>query len=260
MTDPVLLERRGVVQWITINRPERRNALNEAVVAGIASGMRAAMTDPACRAIVLTGTGDRAFCAGGDLNPTAEGAPFHVDPAQPRHYIAELFRLFETCDLPTVARVNGHALAGGLGLVCACDMAVASDAANFGTPESKIGLFPMTILPYMLRILPRRRLLELCITGESFSAADALEMGLVNYIAPVAELDAKLDWLLGRIIDKSPTAVRLGKYAFHAMQDMEIGQALAYAQLMLPSMAKTEDAREGFRAFAEKRPPDWPGK
>src|SRR5258708_36871734 len=106
MAEPVLIERRGVVQWITINRPERRNAINEAVIAGIAGGMRAAMADPSARAIVLTGAGDRAFCAGGDLAPTAEGAPFHVDPAQPRHYIAELFRLFEDCDLPTVARVN----------------------------------------------------------------------------------------------------------------------------------------------------------
>jgi enoyl-CoA hydratase/carnithine racemase len=118
----------------------------------------------------------------------------------------------------------------------------------------------MTILPYMLRILPRRRLLELCITGESITAAEALEMGLVNYVVPAAELDAKLDWLLGRIVDKSPTAIRLGKYAFHAMQDMELRQALAYAQLMLPTMAKTEDSREGFRAFAEKRSPIWPGK
>ncbi|HYH23085.1 MAG TPA: enoyl-CoA hydratase-related protein [Azospirillum sp.] len=112
----------------------------------------------------------------------------------------------------------------------------------------------------MQRVLPRRRLMELCITGESFSAAEALEMGLVNYVAPAAELDAKLDWLLGRIVDKSPTAVRLGKQAFHAVQDMNILQALEYAQIMLPGMARTEDAREGFRAFNERRPPTWTGR
>ncbi len=260
MAEPVLVERRGAVQWITINRPERRNALNEAVIAGISEAVRAAQADPSARAIVLTGAGDRAFCAGGDLAPTAEGAPFKLEPAQPRHYIAELLRLFESCDLPTVARVNGHALAGGLGLVCACDMAVAASEASFGTPESKVGLYPMMILPYLQRILPRRRFMELCITGESFSAGDALEMGLVNYVVPGAELDAKLDWLLGRVLDKSPTSVRLGKYAYHAMQDMSLPQALAYAQLMLPMMSQTEDAREGFRAFAEKRKPEWPGK
>jgi len=259
MIEPVLVERRGTVQWITINRPDRRNALNEAVIAAVTAGVRQAMGDPSARAIVLTGAGDKAFCAGGDLAPTAEGAPFRLEPAQPRHYIAELLRLFETCDLPTIARVNGHALAGGLGLVCACDLAVAADDASFGTPEAKVGLYPMMIMPYLLRILPRRRFMELCITGESISARDALEMGLINYVAPRAELDAKLDWLLGRILDKSPTAVRLGKYAFHAMQDMSVPESLAYAQLMLPMMSQTEDAREGFRAFGEKRSPKWPG-
>lgn len=260
MADTVLVERRGEVQWITINRPERRNALNESVVAGIMDGIRATMADDAVRCIVLTGAGDRAFCAGGDLNPTAEGAPFHVDPSRPRNFIADLFKLFETCELPIVARVNGHAVAGGLGLVCACDLAIASSEAMFGTPETKIGLFPMMILPYLQRILPRRRLMELCITGETFSADEALEMGLINYVVPPGDLDTKLNWLIGRIVDKSPTAVRLGKQGFHAMQDMTIGQALEYAQLMLPTMARTEDAREGFAAFNDKRKPEWTGR
>ncbi len=255
----VLVERRDAVQWITINRPERRNALNAAVVQGIADGMQAAMDDDSVRAIVLTGAGDRAFCAGGDLAPTADGAPFHTDPARPDNFVIGLFRLFERCEKPVVARVNGAALAGGLGLLCACDLAVASDQAIFGTPETRIGLFPMMILPYLQRTLSRRKLLELCITGEHFGAAAALEMGLLNYIAPPAELDAKLDWLLARIVDKSPTAVRLGKHGFHAMQDMVLDQAFAFAQLMLPAMARTQDAREGFAAFAQKRPPVWTG-
>lgn len=258
MTD-VLVETRGATQWITINRPERRNAINESVIAGIADGIRAARNDARVRAIVLTGAGD-AFCAGGDLKPNADGTPFEVDPARPRNFVVELFKLMEDTDLPIIARVNGFCLAGGMGLLCACDMAVASSAAKFGTPESKIGLFPMMILTYMLRVLPRRKLLEMCITGEMYSADEALAMGLVNYVAAPAELDAKVDWLLARTVDKSPTAIRLGKQSFHAMQDMSLREAFEFAQIMLPIMARTQDAREGMRAFQEKRAPRWTGQ
>ena len=106
--------------------------------------------------------------------PGADGTPFIIDPANPRHYVIQLFRRLERCGVPVIARVNGHALAGGLGLVCACDMAVSTDVAQFGVPESKLGLFPMMILSYMMRIIPRRKLYEIATTGESFSAAEAL--------------------------------------------------------------------------------------
>jgi enoyl-CoA hydratase/carnithine racemase len=260
MTEPVLVERRDAVQWITINRPERRNAINEAVIAAIGRAIAGAAADPAARAIVLTGAGDQAFCAGADLKPDAEGAAFEVDFAHPRHYVIDLFKQIEECTLPIVARVNGHALAGGLGLLCACDMAVAAEEARFGTPEARVGVFPMMILTYMLRVIPRRKLLEMCITAEQFDAAAALELGLVNYVVPRADLDAKLDWLLARIVDKSPTAIRLGKQAFHAMQDMTLREAFEFAQVMVPVMASTGDAREGMRAFQEKRAPRWTGR
>jgi enoyl-CoA hydratase/carnithine racemase len=256
----VLVETRGQVQWILINRPERRNALNEAVAAGIANGLREAQGDPAIRAVVLTGVGDKAFCAGGDMQPAADGSPFEADPARPENPVIELFRAFERCGLPTIARVNGHALAGGLGLVCACDLAIASESATLGVPESSVGLFPMMILPYLQRTLPRRKLLEWCITGVRWSAQEALEVDLLNYTAPDGELDTKLDWLLGRIVDKSPTAIRLGKLGLRAVQDMTIPQAFEYTQLMLPNMAKTRDAKEGFAAFREKRSPEWTGE
>lgn len=256
----VLVEARGHALWITINRPERRNAINAEVIASISAAIVAAPARNEIRAIVLTGAGDRAFCAGGDLAPNAEGVPFTSDPAHPRHYVAELFKAMEDCDLPIVARVNGHALAGGLGLLCACDLAVTVSTATFGTPETKIGLFPMMILPHMLRVLPRRRLLELCITGEGIDAAEAKAIGLVNHVAEPGELDVKLDWLLERIVTRSPSAIRLGKMAFHAMQDMGLREGLDYAQLMLPTMAQTQDAREGLRAFQDKRPPVWTGR
>lgn len=256
----VLVERRGAMQWITINRPERRNALNEEVVRLIDGGIAQAMEDRDCRGIVLTGAGEQAFCAGADLQKNVKGGAFSVDFSRPRHYIVDLFKRIQDCPLPLIARVNGHVMAGGFGLLCACDMAIAADDIRIGTPESKIGVTPMMILPFMQRVLPPRRLQEMCITGEQFSAAEALAWGVLNYVVPRAELDAKTDWLLKRILDKSPTAIRLGKQAFNAMRDMSLRESLEYAQSMVPIMSSTEDAREGIAAFQEKRPPKWSGR
>ncbi|MDI3258679.1 MAG: enoyl-CoA hydratase-related protein [Sinobacteraceae bacterium] len=260
MSEPVLTERRGAALWIVINREPRRNALNEEVVQRIEHAIAAAQADATVRAIVLTGAGDKAFCAGADLDRNAQGFAFAVDFARPRHYIVDLFKRLQACTLPVIARVNGHVMAGGFGLLCACDLAVAADDVRFGTTEPKIGITPMMILPHMLRVLPARRLQEMCITGETFGARELLEWGVVNYVVPRAELDAKLDWLLARILDKSPTAIRLGKQAFHAMRDMSLRDALEYAQVMVPVMSSTEDAKEGLAAFAEKRAPKFTGR
>jgi len=260
MSEVVLSAREGAVMRLTINRPERRNALNEEVCRALAAGIDAAEADADVRVVVITGAGDKAFCAGGDLKPGADGTPFTIDPARPRHYVIDLFRRLEACTRPVVARVNGHALAGGLGLVCACDMAVAVEHASLGVPETRVGLFPMMILSYMMRIVPRRKLFEMTITGEPFSAAEALELGILNYAVPAAELDERVAWLVARIIDKSPTGIRLGKQAFRAIEDMPLDKAFEYTQLMLPIMAMTEDAREGFAAFNEKRDPVWRGR
>ncbi|MFP5306720.1 MAG: enoyl-CoA hydratase-related protein [Gammaproteobacteria bacterium] len=259
MSDPVLIKRRNAVQWITINREERRNALNEEVVRTIDRGIAEAQAGNDVRAIVITGAGDKAFCAGADLAKNVKGFAFGVDFARPRHYIVDLFKRLQECTLPVIARVNGHVMAGGFGLLCACDMAIAADDIRIGTPESKIGVTPMMILPYMLRVLPPRKLQEMCITGEQFSAQEALEWGVLNYIVPRAELDAKVDWLLGRIVDKSPTSIRLGKQAFAAMRDMALREALEYAQAMVPVMSSTQDAKEGMAAFQEKRAPNFTG-
>jgi enoyl-CoA hydratase/carnithine racemase len=258
--EPVLVARRGAVLWITINRPERRNALNEQVVRTIDAGIAQAVEAGDCRAIVVTGTGDQAFCAGADLQKNVTGGAFAVDFSRPKHYIVDLFKRMQDCPLPIVARVNGHAMAGGFGLLCACDMAIAADDIRIGTPEAKVGVTPMMILPFMLRVLPPRRLQEMCVTAEQFSAAQALEWGVVNYVVPRAELEAKVEWLLGRILDKSPTAVRLGKQAFNAMRDMGLRESLEYAQAMVPVMSSTQDAREGMAAFQDKRAPRWSGQ
>lgn len=255
----VRCEARGPVYWITIDRAEKRNAINDDVAHGIAEGLRAAERTPSIRAVVLTGAGDQAFCAGGDLRAGPDDSPFESDPARLDNAILDLFRTFEQCGLPTIARVNGHALAGGLGLMCACDLAIAVETATFGVPESGVGLFPMMILPYLLRAMPRRKLLEWSITGARFTAADALAAELVNRVVPAAELDRELAKLLETIVARSPSAIRLGKRGLRAVEDMTLAQAFEYAGLMLPNMARTEDAREGFRAFREKRSPRFTG-
>ena len=260
MNEQVLIERRDSVDWITINRPERRNAINETVLEQIRDAVQAANADPSARAIVLTGAGDKAFCAGADLKGGDDSSsPVKPDAAIPNNPLTQLFRTFESCNLPIIARVNGHVLAGGMGLLCGCDLAIAVGTARFGVPEVRIGMFPMMILGYMLRLVPRRKLMEMCMTGDAFTADEALEMGLVNYVVPAEELDEKLNWLLGRILDKSPTAIRHGKNAVHAVQDMPLAQAFAFAEANVARMSITEDALEGFTAFQEKREPKWPG-
>ncbi|WP_449040646.1 enoyl-CoA hydratase-related protein [Paracoccus sp. (in: a-proteobacteria)] len=260
MSDPVTITRDDATLTITITRESRRNALNADVAAAIMAALDRAESDGSIRAVVLTGAGDRAFCAGGDLQPAADGAPFSIDAADPRHYVAALLRRMNDCRLPLIARVNGHALAGGFGLVCACDLVVAREDALLGVTEVKVGLFPMMILPFLLRNTPNRVLMEMCLTGEPITASAGLAHGLVNYAVPAAELDAKLGWLLSRITDKTPTGIRLGKQGLAKIREMSLDAALEYAPFMLANMARTEDAREGFAAFAEKRPPNWTGR
>lgn len=255
--DVVLHERRGVVYWITINRAHRRNAVNDAVMAGIRAGVRRANEDAAVRAIVLTGAGEQAFCAGADLTP---GQRFVFDYSRTSTDYCELLREVKRSPLPLLARVNGTVMAGGTGLVAMCDMAIAVDEARFGMPEVKRGIFPMQIYAVLKeRVLPAK-LTEWCLTGEAFDAEEARQGGLVNYVVPRAQLDAKVEWLLARLVDKSPTAIRKGKYAMRAMNEMGFEQAASYAEAMLPTLTLTEDAREGKAAFNEKRAPVWTGR
>ncbi|MEQ9122435.1 MAG: enoyl-CoA hydratase-related protein, partial [Alphaproteobacteria bacterium] len=171
----------------------------------------------------------------------------------------DLFRLVERCPVPLVARVNGHAVAGGLGLVALCDMAVAVSTAKFGAPETRIGVWPMMIMTHLMRVVPKRKLLELMVTGEPISAEEALAVGLLNHVVPPEELDAKTDWLVERILKSSPAAIRRGLYVYRAMQDMTMHQALVLAESNGGLMGTSEDAREGIASFNEKRAPEWPG-
>lgn len=243
--------------WITINRPDKRNAINKDVVAGIREGYRQAHADADVRVIVLTAAGEKAFCAGGDMQP---GAGFAFDLSQPNIDYADMLREAQNATLPSIARINGVCMAGGLGLLCMTDMAIAADNALFGLPEVKIGLFPMQVLSLLQAMAPRRLVREWCLTGEPFSAAEAKEGGLLNYVVPAAELDAKTQWLVDRLATKSPTALRRGKYAMRALASMSFDEGIAYTESQIALLAMTEDAKEGLASFNEKRKPVWTGR
>jgi methylglutaconyl-CoA hydratase len=257
-TDSVILEKRGQTLRITINRPEKRNAINGDVIAGIAKGYRTAHDDRDVRVIVLTGAGEKAFCAGADLQNT--GGAFAADFSRPNVDYADLLRLSQNATKPAIARVGGVCMAGGMGLLCMTDMAIAADRAIFGLPEVKVGVFPMQVMSLLQSMAPPRLVNEWALTGEPFDAKAAQEAGLLNYVVPSAELDAKVDWLIGRLVDKSPTAIRRGKYAMRAIASMSFDESIAYTESQIALLAMTEDAKEGMKAFGEKRKPVWTGK
>jgi len=260
MTD-VVGERRGAALWLTINRPEQRNALTVNVLGQLGAALRAASADAGLRAIVLTGAGEKAFCSGGDLKSgAAKGGAFNAEAASLENPLLRFYEEVERCDLPLVARVNGHAMGGGLGLLACCDLAVAADDALLATPEVKVGLFPMVIGTYLLRLVPRRKLMAMCLLGDTISARDAVEYGLLNMAVPRAALDDCVGRLIDTLCARSPTAQRMGKHALRAVEDMTLQQSHEYMRLMIARLSLTEDAREGMAAFAEKRTPQWTGR
>lgn len=250
--DVVLTRITGATHWITLNRPEKRNALNNDVLSGIAAGIAAAEADPDARAIVLTGAGDRAFCAGGDLGPKGG---FDLDLSRPRMPYGDLLRQARACQLPLIAAVNGHCLAGGMGLLAMTDLAVAVDSALFGLPETKVGLFPFQVMSLLGDLVPRRKLREWALTAEPFGAAEALAAGLLNAVVPAGELVARVEALAGLLAARSPSAIRRGKYAMAEMEAMAFPQAIAFAEGQLGLMTQSGDAREGLAAFNDRRPP-----
>ena len=250
----------GAVARITIDRERRRNAMSFTVIEGLLDGFRRAAADDAIRVVVLTGAGDKAFCAGADLGGIADNASF-AEVHAARGGIAELFETMRMLGKPSIARVRGYALAGGFGLACACDLLVAADDATFGTPEIDIGLWPYMITVPLLRSVPPKRLLELMMTGRRVGAAEALQLGIATEVVPVPELDAAVDRLAATLASKPPLALRWGRESFYrALAASNDADALAYLHTMLTVTTNTGDAAEGVAAFAEKRTPQWTGR
>jgi enoyl-CoA hydratase/carnithine racemase len=249
------VQARGPVLWLTIQREERRNALSHTVLAAMAQAIDAAQSDRGVRAIVVTGAGTKAFCAGADLQ---SAKAFTLDYSEPYGHLAQLLRRARASTVPLIARVNGACLAGGMGLLAMCDMAVAATHATFGLPEVKVGVFPAQVLSVLQHLVPRRHLAEMCITGEPVTSAQALEYGLVNYVDDDA--DARLDWLLARLLDKSPAAIRRGLYTMKKIEAMPFEESMSFTESQIALFTLTEDAKEGQQAFKEKRKPEWKGQ
>jgi enoyl-CoA hydratase/carnithine racemase len=250
-------ERRGSALWVWIDREHRRNALNSAVLTGIETAMRHAENDRSIRCIVLTGAGEKAFCAGADLSDGT--ANFRDESDEPTTQFGRLLRVVRTARVPLIARVNGACVAGGMALMAMCDLAIAAEHARFGLPEVKVGVFPMQVLVLLRGILQARHINELCLTGALIDAARAAEIGLVNELSPAAELDARIDALVAKLHDASPAAMHRGKQAIFAMEMMSFYEALAFAEGQIALAASSADAREGLAAFNEKRKPGWAG-
>jgi enoyl-CoA hydratase/carnithine racemase len=254
-TDELRVEQRGPVLWLTIQREARRNAVSHGVLAAMARAIDDAQSQRALRAIVITGAGDKAFCAGADLQ--ADQA-FTTDYSEPQGHVARELRAAQASTVPLIARVNGACMAGGMGLLAMCNLAVAARHAVFGLPEVKVGIFPAQVLSVLQHQIPRRKLAELCLTGEPLDSAQALEYGLVNYVDD--DVDARLQWLLERLLDKSPAAIRRGLYTMKKIESMAFEEAMSFTESQIALFTLTEDAKEGQLAFKEKRKPVWPGR
>lgn len=250
----LLTEQRGPVLWLTINREARRNAMSHGVLAAMAQAINAAQGQREIRAIVITGAGEKAFCAGADLQASQA---FTTDYSDPHGHLAQVLRSARMSTVPLIARVNGACMAGGMGLMSMCDMAVAASHAVFGLPEVKVGVFPAQVLSVLQHLIPRRKLSEMCLTGEPLTSAQALDIGLVNYVDD--DVDVRLQWLLERLLDKSPAAIRRGLYTMKKIEAMAFEESMAFTESQIALFTLTEDAKEGQTAFQEKRQPQWPG-
>jgi enoyl-CoA hydratase/carnithine racemase len=244
----------GPVARFTLTREARRNALTTDILRGLEQAFAAVEADRSVRALVLTAAGDKAFCAGADL----QGDAFEIDPSQLYGRLADLMRASRRLSVPVIARVNGACVAGGMGLLAIADLAIAHERAVFGLPEVKIGVFPAQVLAMLKTLVPRRTLNEMVITGETIDAQAAMAAGLVNQVT--ADLDGRLDGLLARVVDKSPTGVRRAVYTLKRIENMPFEEAAAFTESQITLASLTRDAKEGIAAFREKRKPVWPGR
>lgn len=257
--DEVLYTVESGIARLTINRPERRNALSWGVVGDLRRRVAECRADPEVRVLVLTGAGDRAFCAGADLGGMAEGAGY-LDLHDARGELAQLFTDLWELGKPTIARVRGYALAGGMGLALACDLVVAADDAQFGTPEIDVGLWPYMITVPLTRSMAPKKALELMMTGRRVDATEADRIGFVTRVVAVDELDGAVDELAATLAAKPPGILRMGRDSFYAVWDQAAADALRLLHPLLTVTTGSEDSAEGIAAFAEKRPPRWTGR
>lgn len=252
-----LLVNAGTIATVTLNRPEKRNALSLAVMTELIAALRELATQPQTRVIILAGNGP-AFSAGHDLRELT-GRDLNAY-RQLFDVCTQLMTAIQEIPQPVIARVHGMATAAGCQLVATCDLAIAAEGARFATPGVNIGLFCTTPMVALTRAVGRKRALEMLLTGAPIDAHTALEWGLVNRVVPAAELDGTTRALAEQIAGASALTVGIGKQAFYAQIDLDQAKAYAYAKEVMSLNALAADAQEGMSAFVEKRPPCWTGK
>jgi len=245
------------VATITINREANRNAISPEALALFHDYLDKALEDETVHVVCITGAGEKAFCSGADLAGAMGG---DGDSQALFDSYARLISRLATFSKPTVARVNGHCLAGGTGFMLGCDIVIARASAKFGTPEVNVGLFPMMIGALIFRNVTRKKAMEMILLGEKLTAEQALEMGLVTRVVPDTDFDDAVLKVLSALAAKSPIGMRLGKEAFAAVEQIPLEEAVLFLGGKLAEVAATEDAREGIIAFLEKRQPQFKGK
>ncbi len=257
--DKVRYEVAGGVATVTLNDPEKRNMLSGQMLSEVVAAMEMARDSEEVRAVVLTGAGDKVFCAGADLGGFA-GDRSLIQKHYSSDLFLEFFRLMPRLGKPSLCAANGHVLAGGLGLALSCDLVIAKEGAGFGTPEINIGAFPYMIMALIYRDVPRKKVNEMMLLGDRLSTAEAVELGLANKAVPAAEFDAAVaDWAT-RLASKSPLLMRIGHDAMYRQADMAVDDALEFLRSQLSLTFTTDDLREGVAAFFEKREPKWEGR
>lgn len=261
MYETVKIEVRGQSGWVTLSREERRNALSPTAVRELTAALKMMEDDQEVISLVLTGAGEKAFCAGMDLGGGEALELSFLERHELQRQFVELLKTMKALKKPLIARVQGAALGGGFGLMSACDLVIAAEEVQCGTPEINLGLFPYIITAVLLRATGNpRALLEMMLTGERISAVRAAELGFINHVVQREALDATVEEIAGKLNAKSPAVLRLGRRAFYTAREMPYEQALEYLSGMLALNMQAEDMMEGIMAFMEKREPRWQGK
>lgn len=251
MGQATIYEVRGVAAWITLNQPESRNALSDAVITALRADLERATADDAVRMIVLTGAGT-AFCAGADLKSGGGSAVRGGD-----HPFVGILKMIWDCPKPVIGRINGHAFGGGIGLVAACDLTIAAENATFSFSEVRIGVVPAMISVVVLPKLGVQQAMWLFLTAERFNAERAVALGLVHRAVPADQLDTAVEQLVASLSLGGPKAIQAAKQLVRHVPQLSMADGFDYTAELIGKLFASEEAAEGMQAFVEKRTPRW---